>query len=219
MSDIFQEVDEELKRQHMDKALRTYGPIVGVVALVVLASFSGYFFWQGQAERRAEAAGDNLVRGMEFLAMGQQDLAASVFAGIAENAPGQYEMLARFNEAAALRQAGNTASAIEAYDEIAGDAANAQEFRDLARYYAGLTTLGNDASTFVDIETRLAPVADGEGPWRFHATESLAYAAFRENQFDVAATRYRQLTDNPETPAGVAARATEMLNLTEAASD
>lgn len=219
MSDIFQEVDEELKRQHMDKALKTYGPIAVGAVLVILGGVASFNFWQGYQERQADAAGNQLIQGMEFLALGQQDLAAAVFAGLGDSAPEGYALLARFHEAAALRQSGDTASALSLYDEISENSATDQEFRDLARFYSGLAALGNSASTFEDIELRLAPVAEGAGPWRFHAAEALAYAAFRDNRFEDAATRYAALTDDPATPAGIAARATEMLNLTEAAAE
>jgi len=219
VSDVFQEVDEELRRQQIDKALKLYGPWVTALVVVILLGFGGYNFWQSYQDRRATAASDQLIHGMEALAGGDREGAEATFAALADNAPGGYPMLAQFQEAAAKRQAGDREGALALYDAIAADADAGHEYRDLARFYAGLTALSIADITYDDIQTRLQPVADGTGPWRFHAREVLGYAAYRDAHYETAETLYRQLTDDALTPTGVAARATEMLNLTEAAID
>jgi len=216
VSDVFQEVDEELRRRHLDTVLRTYGPWVAAAAIVFFAGFAGYGFWQSYKESQAAAAGNQLIQGMETLVAGDQIAAAALFAGVANDAPSGYAMLARMQEAAAKRQAGDVEGALAIYDQVAAEAGNPDEFRDLARYYGGLTALGSESATYEDIRARLVPVADGDGPWRFHAREALGYTAFREGEIAVAAEQYQRLTNDPLTPVGVAARATEMLNLTEA---
>lgn len=219
MSDVFQEVDEELKKQRLDKALRAYGPVVAVVAIIGFASYAGYMFWQNQIQARADAAGQQLILGMEALGSGSQEAAAAIFAGIEDSAPGAYPSFARFNEASALRQAGDTASALAIYDAIVENSNTPASFRDLARFYGGLTALDNSSTTMEDIEARLSPVAEGDGPWRFHAREMLGFAAYRTGDLPAAAAHYQRLTDDPDTPVGVAARAAEMLALSETISE
>ena len=219
MSDVFQEVDEELRRQQLDTVFRTYAPWVAAAAIVFFASFAGFTFWQSYKESQAAAAGNQLIQGMETLGAGDQVAAAALFAGITNDAPSGYALLARMQEAAAKRQVGDVEGALALYDQIAAEDNNPEEFRDLARYYGGLTALGSESATYEDISARLLPVADGDGPWRFHAREALGYTAFREGDIEFAAEQYQRLTDDPLTPVGVAARATEMLNLTDATID
>ena len=219
MSDVFQEVDEELKRQQLDKAFRTYGPFVAVAAVLIIAGYIGYSWWKSEQLARAGEAGDRLIMGMEMMAREQPEIAAGIFAELSADAPGEYVLLAKFQEAAAQRQAGNTDEAVALYDEIAAMGSTPSEYRALAQFYAGLVLLGAETSGYADIAARLEPVADGTSPWRYHARESLAFAAYRSGQYDLAMSHYRQITDDGAAPAGVAARANEMLNLTEASAN
>lgn len=213
MSDVFQEVDEELRRQHLDKVFKTYGPLILSGVIVILVGYAGYMFWQGYQERRASAAADQLVHGIESLVSGDEVGALATFGALADDGPGGYAVLAAFQQAGAMRQMGDLTGAIATYDGIAADNGNDAAFRDLAQFYAGLTAISSPDATYDDITSRLEPVADGDSPWRYHAQEALGYAALREGQNDVAEGYYIRLTADALVPAGIAARANEMLNV------
>jgi len=219
VSDVFQEVDEELKRQQLDKAFRLYGPWVIALVLIVVGGYAGFNFWQDQKDRAAGAAGDQLITAMETLIGGDEEAAAVLFANLADTGPGGYAMLARMQEAAAKRKAGDSASALALYDAVASSGNTPALYQDLARFYGGLTALEAEGVSLEDTLGRLELVADGTSPWRFHAREAMGFAAYRSGSFETAATHYQRLTDDPTTPAGVASRATEMLNLTQAATE
>ena len=46
MSDIFREVDEELKQEHYKKLWKKFGPTVIGVVVVIVAAVGGYQAWQ-----------------------------------------------------------------------------------------------------------------------------------------------------------------------------
>ncbi len=215
MSDVFQEVDEELKRRKIDQIARRYGPWVGSVVALIIAVFAGYTFWQNYQESRLAAAGDQLVAGMELVVAGQNNQAAEAFAALAADAPGGYRLIALFQEATARRLAGDLDASIALYDQIAGDESTPSDFRDLARLFSGLAVIGSNTGGYDDIESRLGPVAAGSSPWRYHALEALGFSAYRVGSYGLAASHYRQITDDALAPIGVASRATEMLNLTD----
>ena len=217
MSDVFQEVDEELRRQHLDKVFKTYGPLILSGLIVILVGYAGFMFWQGYQERRASAAADQLMHGIESLVGGDEEGALATFGALGDSGPDGYAMLAAFQEAGAMRQMGNLTNAIATYDSIAANNGYDAEFRDLAQFYAGLTAISSPDATYEDITNRLEPVATGNSPWRYHAQEALGYAALREGQNDVAETYYESLTADALVPAGIAARANEMLNVALAA--
>ncbi len=218
MSDVFQEVDEELKRQHLDKVMRRYGPWAGSVAVAVVVGFAGFSFWQSYEERSQAAAGDALVAGMELVVAGDTAEAADTFSALATDAPGGYRLLARFQEAAAWRLDGDFDRAIMLYDEIAADEETPLEYRELAQFFAGLAVIGRGTVRYDDVESRLSSIATGTGLWRYQALEALAFAAYSTGQFALAASTYRQITDDALAPAGIAARANEMLNFSEASA-
>ena len=215
MSDVFQEVDEALRRQQIDKTVRRYGPWVGTLAAVLIAGVAGYTLWQNYQEGRLGAAGDELVAGMELSLAGQNMEAADVFAALAADAPEGYRLLALFQEAAARRLAGDSDRAVLLYDQIAANAGTPPDYRDLGRLFSGLVAIDSGTVRYSEIEMRLAPVATGTSPWRYHALEALGFAAYSAGRYELALSHYRQITDDVSAPVGVASRAAEMLNFTE----
>lgn len=219
MSDVFHEVDEELRRQHLDTLFKKYGPWVISGMIVILLGYASFMFWQGYQERRAATAADQMMHGIESLMTGDEAGAVATFGALAESGPDGYAMLASFQEAGALRLTGDLDGSIAVYDAIAANGAYDTEFRDLARFYGGLVAISNSESTYADITSRLTPVAEGASPWRYHAQEALGYAALREGENEVAESYYRGLVQDALAPSGVAARANEMLNVALSAEE
>lgn len=216
MSDIFREVDEDVRRQEVEQMVRRYGPIVvGVVALVLIV-FGGYSWWQNQREAELAAAGDRMIAALEQVGEGETDAALAEFTAMAEDAPGGYRMLAQFQQAAVLRQQGDNASALAIYDEMAADGAYDQLYRDLARLYAGYAAMSVDETTLSDLQDRLGPVAEGSGPWRYHANEVLGFAALQAGERELAVAYLSQITDAASAPAAVSSRADELMNIAQA---
>src|SRR5918992_3069689 len=80
MSDIFREVDEELRRDQLDRLWKKYGSwVIGAALLLVgaTAAWTGWKEWQ-QRERRAESI--KYVAALDLAGGGQMDKAGAAFA-------------------------------------------------------------------------------------------------------------------------------------------
>ena len=67
MTDIFQEVDEEVRRDKAAEFWKKYqNLILAAAALIVLAS-AGYRYWQYEREKAAQAAGDQFQQAIAAL--------------------------------------------------------------------------------------------------------------------------------------------------------
>jgi len=195
MSDIFQEVDEEVRR---DKALefwtRHQNLILGGAVLIVLGT-AGFRFWQYRQTQAAEAAGAAFQDAIRLDAQNKPDEAAAALAKLKADAPRGYAALTRFVEASITLKKDPKAG-IAAYDALAADSSLDALMRDAAKLRAALARV--DAG-----ETDAAKAAlEGltSGAYRGTARLTLASLAISARDYAGAAKRLDEVTADAETP-------------------
>ncbi|HEX4555680.1 MAG TPA: tetratricopeptide repeat protein [Xanthobacteraceae bacterium] len=210
MSDIFQEVDEEVRREQLKKLWDRYG--VYFIALAVLivagvAGWRGYDFWQS---KKAAEFGAQFNAAAILSEQGKHDEAEKAFARIASEGTSGYRVLARMREAAELAER-DPKAAVAAYDDLAASAATGQPLQDLAALRAGMILI--DSAPLTEMTRRLEPLAAAGAPFRHSARELLAFAAWKAG--DTAALRkWSQLVrDDAETPASLRSRVDVLMAL------
>jgi len=209
VSDIFREVDEDLRTDQYTKLWRQYGRFViaAVVAVIVAtAVWQAYVAWD---RSRSEGYSERFIAALQMLQAGQPGAAIAALETLEQDAAKGYASLARLQRAGALIQAGDRREAITLYDAIANDASVDRSLRDLASYMAAQSLL--DTADEATLERRLQPLNQDGKPWRFNARELLALTALRAGNTAKAREYYAQLTDDPATPQAIRARAAEML--------
>ena len=100
MSDIFQEVDEEVRREQLKKLWDRYGnyAVAAVVLVVVIiAAWRGYQWWEAKKAAESGAAFEAAVTLAEG---GKHADAEAAFAKIVADGTSGYRHLARLREAA-----------------------------------------------------------------------------------------------------------------------
>ncbi len=100
MTDIFREVEEDIRRDQIKRAWDRLGPyVLGVAVLIVLgtAGYRGWEYWQG---RQAAATGDRFIAALQLATDGKHDDAIKALQVIIYNGSGGYPVLARFRLAA-----------------------------------------------------------------------------------------------------------------------
>jgi hypothetical protein len=203
VSDIFTEVDEEVRREQLAKLWKKYqNYVIAAVVLVIgaVAGWRGYDYWQGIKAGEAGAAYDAAARLAEE---GKRDEAEKAFAKVvAEGTPG-YRALAQLRTASEI--AGRDAKAgVAAYDRVAGELTGQPLFSELASVRAAILLV--DTANYNEMVSRLEPLAQPSGAFRHTARELLALSAWR-NGDNAASRRWVETTkSDPETPAGVRSR-------------
>ena len=116
MSDIFREVEEDVRKERLQKLWKAYGDYaIALIALIVL-SVAGYELWQRYEEsQRAKASAEFVTA--QHVNNAAQSVAS--FDSLSKTAPGGYGELAKLAEADAMPAAGQTQSAIGLYKDIA----------------------------------------------------------------------------------------------------
>jgi hypothetical protein len=207
VSDIFREIEEELRRDNLLKLWARYRwYIVGVVGVALLIA-GGIVAWRDYqvSQRRAEAA---RYAGAQSLARtGKEADAAKLFAGLAQ-AGGGYGVLAAFEQAELMARTGDRKGAVEAYDRIAASSELDRELRDLATLLSVMQGLSDqEPKAAID---RLQPLLAQANPWHATALDLTAAAKLKAGDRGGATEVYKQLADDTSAPQQLRARAAEM---------
>lgn len=214
MSDIFHEVDEEVRRERLQKLWERYSIfIIGAAVLIVvgIGAWRGYEYWEG---KKAAAAGASFEAAAALSEAGKHSEAEADFAKVAANAPAGYRTLARLRAANELAQQ-NPKDAVKAYDAITADNSVGQSMQDVAAIHAGMLLV--DTASLAEMKRRLDPLAEPGRPFRATARELLAFSAWHNGDAAAARKYIDMVTGDTDSPPGTRQRV-EMLSALIAAN-
>lgn len=213
MSDIFNEVDEEVRRERLKKLWERYG-IVFIAAAVLfvlgVAGWRGYDWWITQKSAEAGAAFESATTLAE---QGKTDEALAAFGRVAKEGTAGYATLARLREAGELAKS-DPKAAVAAYDGLAADSRLGRLMQDLAAIRAAF--LLADSASPDEMRRRLEPLAAPDGVFRHSARELLALSAWRANDPTGLKRWSDAIASDAETPAAIRSRVEVLNNLVAA---
>lgn len=181
MTDIFEEVSAELRRDRMQTAWDTYGRyIIGLaVAIVVITAasigISGYSTSQDEA---ASSRYDAMRASLTDLDTQAQLSALTEFAAAEDNG---YGVLARFSVAYLHVEDNNTAAALEAFDGLSADGSVPDGMQNYARLQGAIVAI-NSGAALEEIEARLENLMDEDSGLLPMARETMALAYMRDDR-------------------------------------
>jgi len=206
---IFKEVDEDVRRDRYTELWKSYGKyITGGVTAVVLAA-AGFVWWQNHQASVRGAEGEAYSAAIGLARSGKTDEAIKALTAVAASSSSGYKTMARFQEAAIRANRGELAKAAELYDAIAADSSADKILRELAVLLSVLTVL--DAEKPAALTAKLAPLANGDGPWHHSALELTAFLAQKSGNTKRAREIYTRLADDATAPSALRARARALL--------
>jgi hypothetical protein len=214
VSDIFREVEEEVRRERLEKIWKEYGDyIVAAAALVILAA-AAFRLWTYYEARERARTSDRYLAAEQLFTSGQTRAAAQSFARLAKDAPKGYDKLSELQTANALADS-NKGEALAIYRKLVGD--NDETISAIARLRAAWLLV--DSAPKSDVESMLAPLSGSESPWHQVAREILAYADYHAGATKQAQTEFQHLADDPKAPSGVRGRSRAMATFIAAGGD
>ena len=204
MSELFDEVDEDVRRDQLKKLWDRYSIYIVAGALLIVASVGGWRGYQYLEAQKAAEAGSAFDAAVELSEQNKHAEAEAAFSKLAASAPSGYRMLARLRAAAEVASR-DPQAAVKMYDDIAADRSIGTTEQDLARIRAAGLLL--DTATYPTMLQRLEAATAPEATFRHSARELLALSAWRAN--DTAATRQwlDLIANDGETPSGLRSRA------------
>ncbi|MEN3950517.1 tetratricopeptide repeat protein [Iodidimonas sp. SYSU 1G8] len=210
MSDIFREVDEEVRQEQIVTFLKRYGKYVAAVILLAIVIVVGYRYWEDRQRHEHAATGDEFGAAMTLAAEGKTAEALAGLKTLAAEAPDDsYGLLARFRQAELEVEAADTKAAQATYDAIAADTGVEKVYRDLAAYYGALLML--DAGGGAELDKRLDGMSGTDNVWRLSVMELKGLNQYKTGQRDAAVATFRELLAAAPDDASFKVRAQQML--------
>jgi hypothetical protein len=196
MSDIFEEVDEEVRRDKAVEFWTKHQNLIFGVALAIVLATAGFRYWQYRQNQAAEAAGAAFHAAIKLDDQGKTDEAKAALAKIVAQGPAGYATLARFVDAAMAAKKDAKAGAA-AYDALANDATLDPLFVETAKLRAALARL--DAGEADAAKAALTPLA-AAGAYKITARLTLAAMALSAKDYSGAGKWLEQVLGDPQTP-------------------
>jgi hypothetical protein len=203
VSELFDEVDEDVRRDQLKKLWEQYSIYIIAAALLIIAAVGGWRGYQYLEAKKAAEAGAAFDKAVELSEQNKHAEAEAAFNDLAAKAPSGYRMLARLRAAAEVANR-DPQTAAKMYDDIAADRSIGAPEQELARVRAAglLLETANYPSMLARLEAATAPGAT----FRHTARELLALSAWRAND-TAAARRWLDLIANDgETPPSLRSR-------------
>ncbi len=171
LSDIFREVEEDVRRERLQKLWKAYGDYVIGAAVLVFALIAGFELWQRhEADAQAKAAAA-LTAAQRIVSPAQ---AADAYSTLAKDAPKGYALVARLAQANAMVASGQGKDALDLYRQIARDDDGP------VAWWRGCVPPGPwPTARPGGVAQLLAPLDNQTGAWHALAREVLAYADYR----------------------------------------
>ena len=207
MSELFDEVDEDVRRDQLKKLSEKYSIYIVALALLIIAGVGGWRGYQYLEAKKAAEAGAAFDKAVELSEANKHTEAEAAFADLAAKAPSGYRTLARLRAAAEVASRDKQASA-KMFDDIAADSSVGAPERDLARVRAAQLLL--ETTTYPNMLQRLESSTTKDATFRHTARELLVLAFWRAGDAGQAKRWLDLMMSDPQTPPAVRSRV-EML--------
>jgi hypothetical protein len=204
VSELFDEVDEDLRRDQLKKLWERYSIYIIAGAILIIAAVGGWRGYQYLEAKKAAEAGAAFDAAAELAEQNKHAEAEAAFTRLAATAPYGYRMLSRLRAAAEVATR-DPQGAAKLYDDISADRSVAASEQDLARIRAAGLLL--DTTSYNNMLQRLEPATAPGATYRHTARELLALSAWRANDTTAARQWLDMIANDGETPASLRSRA------------
>ncbi len=212
MSDVFEEVEENLRAEKWSALFKRWWPVAAAIAGVVLLVVLGFWFFDARKGWTGAEASQAYARGIEALQSDDSAAAEAAFVEAEAAGNGPYEALALMQRAGIRVTRGDNEEAVALFEQAA-EASSDPLIADIARLKAAWILM--DTAPLADLTARLEPLTADDRPFRYQAREALALARLQHGQADSARSGFQALTLDLETPESLRQRAQAALNMIE----
>lgn len=209
---LIREIDEAVREDAVLTFLQTHGiKVLGVIGLG-LAALGGWLVWDHYAEADLERQSETLISALDYADQRDFKTAADKVAPLLAdgNSPGA-RAAARFVQAGAALEEGNTAKASGLFKEIAADADAPPALRDLARIRD--VSVNFDRMKPADVIAQLGGLAKPGNAYFGSAGELVAMAHLESGNRAAAGKLFADIAKDEDQPETLRSRARQMAGL------
>lgn len=215
MTDLFEEVEEQLRTDRYRQLLRQFLPWMLGGAAALLLAFFAYWGWDTWQTSRTNKASEQYAAAIDAMAAGDRAKAEATWTEVSKSGSGTYKALSLMHLAAFADEAGKTQDAVRLLDEAA-KATNDPLVADAARLKSAFALL--DTAPLKDLEGRLKPLIETDRPYRVQAREALAFAKLNAGDLAGARGDFVLLSQSLDATQGAQSRAQAAIGLIDSGS-
>ena len=215
MTDLFDEVEEQLRSDRYRTLARKALPWILALLAAALVAFLAVWGWQRYREQVANKASEEYAVALEALAKGDQAQAEKLWTDVSKSPAKAYKSLSLMQLGALKIAADKPKEAVALFDQAAA-AAPDDLLGDAARLKSAFAVL--DTAPFKDVEARLTPLMQDGHPYRVQAREALAFAKLMAGNTTGARSDFVVIAQSLDAPEGARQRANAAKDLIDSGS-
>ncbi len=208
MVDIFNEVDEDLRRHQLQALWKKYGKLLIAFMVGIVVAVGGYQYWQYHTKKVQARESLAFSHALEKAQSKDRDAGLAALDKLSKTGSTGYRGLAGLREAALIAKGGDVDKALGIYDAISKDHKVDQTIRD----YADLVSVSwlIDSGKDQGVSERLDRLAKPGAPWAPLARELNALLVAEKGNSEDAKERFNAIASNEDFPPGLRQRAKEL---------
>lgn len=213
MAEIFDEINESLRRDRWHALWKKYSKVtIAALTLMGIGLGAYYFYTTAQQKERLRQA-QQFQSALDQENAGQANAAIAALNDLASHSTDGYAILARFRAGALMVQEGRQDQAVSLYQALAQNQDIDPLYRDLAKIFS---IIHRDTSGQHDaLIAELSPLADDRAPFRYFVREIIAGLALAAGDTEQARQILQKIVDDVEASDSYKSRAVEILRALE----
>lgn len=209
---LIREIDEAVREDALYQFMRDHGLKVLAVITLGVAGLGGYLVWDHYAEQKLEQQSETLIASFDAASARDFKGASDKVAGLTgDGSSDGARMSARFMQAGAAIEAGDTAKASGLYRAIVNDPETPAALRDLAKIRD--VSLNFDRMKPADVIAQLGPIATPGSAYFGSAGELIAMAHVEAGNRAAAGKIFAAIAKDEDQPETLRSRARQMAGL------
>jgi len=215
LTDLFEEVEEQLRSERYTALFRRFLPWVIALAAAALVVSLGWWGWQQYRQQISDKASEQYNAALEAASQGRTAQAAQIWGEVAKSQSAAYKSLALMQLAGLKLADRKTPEAVKLFDQAA-DAAPDEVIGDAARLKSAFALL--DTAPEKDLEARLTPLVKEGRPYRIQAREALGFAKLMAGDEKGARSEFVVISQSLDANDGARERAKAAMDLIDSGS-
>jgi len=215
VTDLFEEVEEQLRSDRYKQFARKALPWMLGIAAAALIAVLGYWGYDSYRGKQIATASEQYAAAGDAMAAGDKAKAQQLWTEVSKSPAKAYKSLALMHLAAFAVEANKPADAVKLLDEAA-TAAPDPLIGDAARLKSAFALL--DTAPLKDLEGRLKPLMEEGRPYRVQAREALAFAKLNAGDLAGARGDFVLISQSLDAQQGAQARAQAAIGLIDSGS-
>lgn len=212
MTDLLQEVKEDLLKERYLALWKQYGKWCGVAIIGLILVTGGSAAFRHHRLTQAEAEGKQFYQAMKVLEEGKEEKTLPLLEALVKEDRSHYALLAGFKKAALLKKEGKDAEAAHMYKSLWDNKSAPAELKDLAGlHYAAYLINHPVAGEEKEISMLLDTIAKQGHPWSASGKETKAFWLLSQKKQEEARALFVSLAGDEGVPSHVKERAQQMV--------